>query len=73
MNKLGEIQDAFLFVSAAPPGKHTAILCRDTGEIRYHSEEGDLDEIGEEEIDWDACIEIPHRNDLDLGRESAPP
>lgn len=68
MNKLSDIQDAFLFVNAAPPGMHTAILCRDTGEIRYRSEDADLDEIGEEEIDWDVCIEIPHRNDLDLGQ-----
>ena len=68
MNKLSDIQEAYLFVSAGPQGMHTAILCRDTGEIRYRSEDADLDEIGEEEIDWDAWIEIPHRNDLDLGQ-----
>jgi hypothetical protein len=28
---------------------------------------GDLDEIGNEDLDWDRCIEIPHKNDLDLG------
>jgi hypothetical protein len=69
MNKLSDIQEAFHFVSGAPPGMHTAIICKDTGEIRYRSEEADLDEIGEEGIDWDAWIEIPHRNDLDLGQE----
>ena len=68
MNKFSDIQEAFLFVSAGPQGMHTAILCRATGEIRYRSEDGDLDEIGEEEIDWNAWVEIPHRNDLDLGQ-----
>jgi hypothetical protein len=69
MNKLSDIQEAFHFVSGAPPGMHTAILCKDTGEIRHRSEGADLDEIGEEGIDWDAWIEIPHRNELDLGQE----
>jgi ribosomal protein S18 acetylase RimI-like enzyme len=67
MNKLSDIQEAFLFVNAAPRGMHTAILCKDTGEIRYRSEDADLDQIGEEEMDWNAWIEIPHRNELDLG------
>jgi hypothetical protein len=68
MFKLSDIQDAFLFVSGAPRGMHTAILCKHTGQIRYRSEGADLNEIGEEELDWNACIEIPHRNDLDLGQ-----
>jgi ribosomal protein S18 acetylase RimI-like enzyme len=69
MFRLSDIQDAFLFVSGAPRGMHTAILCKHTGQIRNRSEGADLDEIGEEEVDWNACIEIPHRNDLDLGRK----
>ena len=28
-----------------------------------------IDEIeDEDDLDWDQCIEIPHKNDLDLGR-----
>jgi len=69
MNKLSDILEAFHFVSGAPPGMLTAILCKDTGQIRYRSVEADLNEIDEEGIDWDAWIEIPHRNDLDLGQE----
>jgi len=42
---------------------NTAILCKDTGRILYHSEMGDLDEIDE-----DICAEIPHKNDLDAGK-----
>ena len=28
----------------------------------------DIDEIGDEDIDWEKWVEIPHRNDLDLGQ-----
>jgi hypothetical protein len=27
-----------------------------------------IDEVGDEELDWDICVEIPHQNDLDLGQ-----
>lgn len=27
-----------------------------------------IDEIGDEEVDWDQMIEIPHKKDLDLGQ-----
>ena len=69
MFKFSDIEEAFLFVSGAPQGMLTAILCKDTGQIRYRSLAGDLDEISEEEINWDACIEIPHGNSLGLGQK----
>jgi hypothetical protein len=47
---------------------NTAILCKDTGQILYHSEMADLDEIGDDDLDWDMCIEIPHKNDLHMGQ-----
>ena len=66
-----EIEDAFRFVSSASYGMHTALLCRDTGRILYQSDMSDFDEIeeAEEEPDYDQCIEIPHKNDVGLGRE----
>jgi hypothetical protein len=67
MITFSEIQDAFLFVSSAQYGMHSAILCKDSGRIYYRSEAVDFDEI-EEELDCDTFIEIPHKNDLDLGR-----
>jgi len=67
MLEFSDIEDAFLFVSSAGYGMHSAVLCKDTGRILYRSEMGDLDEIGNEDLDWDRCIEIPHKNDLDLG------
>jgi len=67
MITFSEIQDAFLFVSSAQYGMHSAILGKDSGRIYYRSEAGDIDEIDDEELDCDTFIEIPHKNDLDLG------
>ena len=47
---------------------NSAVPCKDTGQILYHSEMGDMDEIGDKDLDWDTCIDIPHKNDLDLGQ-----
>ena len=69
MIKFSDIQDAFFFVSSASYGLHTAILAKDTGQMYWRSEEGDLDEIGDKDLPSDSCIEIPHRNELGLGQE----
>ena len=66
--RFGDIEDAFLFVGSAPYGTHSAYLNVETGQVFYQSEMADLDEIGDEETDWDHMIEIPHKNDLDLGQ-----
>jgi hypothetical protein len=63
-----EIQDAFSFVSSNEYGMNRAVLCLDNGEIYYHSENGDLDELDEDEFDCDNFVVIPHKNDLDLGQ-----
>jgi hypothetical protein len=47
---------------------NVAILCKETGEIFYASDFGDEDEIPEEVYDRKDYIEIPHKNELDLGR-----
>ena len=69
MLKFSDVQDAFFFVSSAGHGEHSAVLCRDTGQIYYRSEAGDLDEISDREIDWGKCVDIPHKNDLGLGQQ----
>jgi hypothetical protein len=35
----------------------------------WRSEEGDLDEISDQELPSDRCIESPHKNELGLGHE----
>jgi hypothetical protein len=69
MVKFTDIQDAFFFVSSEAYGFHSALLNKDTGRLYYRSEIGDLDEIADADLDWDASIDIPHRNDLGLGHE----
>ena len=69
MLKFTDIQYAFLFVGSAEYGMHSAVLRKDTGQIYYRSEMADLDEMSDVDLDWDTCIDIPHKNDLGLGQE----
>jgi hypothetical protein len=69
--KFSDIEDAMMFVSASGYGGNSAILDKTTGRIYYQSAYGDLDEFEkfpEDKYDPDIHIEIPHKNDLDLGR-----
>ena len=69
--KFNEILDALMFVSAMGYGENTAILDKQTGKIYFHSDFGDFDELeqlSDEDYDSTVHIDIPHKNDLDLGR-----
>ena len=67
--KFSEIENAFKYVGSAMYGMNSAVVCKDTGKILYRSDMAGIDKIEEEDdFDWDQCIEIPHKNDLDLGR-----
>ena len=66
--KFSDIEMGFEFVSFGAETTHTAILCKDTGEIYYSSDDGEMDEVPDGVYENDDCIEIPHKNDLDLGR-----
>ena len=61
-----EIEDAFFFVSSEAYGMNRALLCLDNGEIYYHSESGDLNELDEDNFACENFLEIPHKNDLSL-------
>ena len=62
-----DIEDALLYVSSSAMYGGSAILSRDTGEIFYASDFGDSDELPED-IDDERYIEIPHKNELGLGK-----
>lgn len=62
-----EVFDAFDFVSSSSNFENTAFIDMDTGKIYYHSEITDIDELPED-IDYGNYIELPHRNELDLGK-----
>jgi len=64
---------AFAFVSSGAPMEHRAFVSVETGRIYWVSE---LDPVDEEELpddldSSDAYLEVPHKNDLDLGRQLA--
>ena len=64
-----DIENAFMFVSSGMYGSNSAMLCKDTGKILYISDMAGIDETEEaDQLDWDQCIEVPHKNDLDLGK-----
>ena len=65
-----KIEDAFMYVGSAMYGMNSAVICKDSGRILYRSEMEVVDDIGDEEdLNWDQCVEVPHKNDLDLGRD----
>ena len=66
--KFQDIENVFMFVSMAPQFENSAILSRETGELYYVSEIGDSDELPDDVDDADKYIEIPHKNELDLGK-----
>ncbi len=65
--EFSDIENAFFFVSMAPKCTNTAILCKETGEFHLVSGFGDSDELPEDVDDSDRYVEIPHKNELDLG------
>lgn len=66
-----DIENALFFVSSDSYGINTAFINIETGKIYYRSEMAYIGERDdeEEEIDSENLIEIPHKNDLDLGKE----
>src|SRR5689334_11786282 len=71
--KFADLQQAFLFVNfGAGGGENQAFLDRRSGAFHYHSEVlGDEEEDNAlpADIDDDAYVEVPGKNDLGLGTE----
>jgi len=66
--KYSDVEDAFMFVSMSPPEEHYAYLNKETGETYYISTMGDSDELPADIDENDKYVSIPHKNDLNLGR-----
>ena len=66
--RFDDIENAFLFTSMGSMSENQAILCKKTGEIYYISEMGDSDALPDDVDESDKYIEIPHKNELNLGR-----
>lgn len=68
--KFSDLLDAFEFVSAGSPFEHNAYIDPDTGIIYWTSDNCDLeDEIPDDLESSDRYIAVPHKNDLNLGRD----
>jgi hypothetical protein len=66
--KFQDIKLAFEYVSSSQPLMNSAYISKTTGQIYYHSEMYDSDEFPEDFFEKHDYIEIPHKNDLDLGQ-----
>src|SRR2546430_12758739 len=71
-----EILDAFEFVSMGGGiGEHQAFLCKQSGQIYWHSELAELDEpegeLPDDIEDDEKYLAIPDKRELDLGQPLA--
>ena len=68
--KYADLLDAFDFVSFGAPFESCAFICANTGAIYCRSDTLELDEEVPEDLETsDRYIAIPHKNDLNLGRD----
>jgi hypothetical protein len=68
--KFKDIEDGFDFLNFGMQGEHQAFLNIHTGKIYWYSEFGDNEEELPEDIDNEEIyIELPHKNELDLGKK----
>ena len=63
-----QIKSAFLFVSVLPKYNNRALVSKKTGEFHYITELGDPVEPTDETEYSEDNIEMPHKDDLDLGK-----
>jgi len=64
------IEEAFMFVSSGRRYENSAMLSLKTGQAYYQSTYIGDDELPDD-LDEDNLIEIPHKNELNLGRDLA--
>lgn len=70
--KYEDLSDAFEFVSSGAPMEHEAFISVDTGRIYWVSALAPVEEELPDDLEEsDRYISIPHKNDLDLGRDLA--
>ncbi|MCD4748615.1 MAG: hypothetical protein K8R59_04500 [Thermoanaerobaculales bacterium] len=66
--KFSDVEEAFHFVSAHGQFEASAYVSRKTGETFCVSDNLEEEELPEDLFESDDYAEIPHKNDLDLGR-----
>ncbi|HAN99477.1 MAG TPA: hypothetical protein DCQ98_19560 [Planctomycetaceae bacterium] len=67
---LSDLEEALAWVSGPPEFGSSAFVSRSTGKIYLRSLDGGVDEDFPDDIeDATEYVPVPHKNDLDLGRE----
>ena len=70
--KYDDLSFAFEFVSSAPPGTNAAYVSLDSDQIFWASEVAPSEEELPEDLETsDRYLAVPHKNDLDLGKNLA--
>ena len=69
--RFADLLEAFEVACTGPPGEVLAYLNRETGEVIFHSDYYDGSDPLPDDIDEGHYIELPHQNDLGLGRRLA--
>lgn len=65
-----DLEAALEWVSASAPSENDAYISRETGQVFYASSAHDTeDELPEDVDDASLYWSVPHKNDLDLGRD----
>ena len=67
--KFADLELAFEFHNDGDPYDHVMYISRSTGRTYIRSEMGGVDELPEDVEENDDYVEIPHKYDLDLGKE----
>jgi hypothetical protein len=68
-----ELRDTFEFVSSGAPSENTAFVSLDTGKIYWRSAllDPEIEDAPRDLESSDRYLEVPHKNELDLGRRLA--
>jgi hypothetical protein len=66
---LDDLTAAFEFVSAGQKFENHALICTNTGSIYYRSVLTGENDFPDDVDESDHSISVPHKNDLDLGRD----
>lgn len=65
-----DLADALMWASSGAPAENQAFLSRKTGKVFNRSADGDFEAELPDDIDDESLyVEIPHENQLDLGRD----
>lgn len=70
--KISDILDLFELVSSGSPFDSQGYICKTTGKTYFYTDFADFEEeeaLPEDVYDEEKYLAIPHKNDLDLGRD----